>query len=167
MDDLRPYICTFQNCSQPGETYASRAAFLDHEISVHRDESSGSEIGEPLLPRPCVFCEAVLSMADPKDCSQHVAHHMEEIAFTVVTNPYEDWDFDSDAASVKYQATYNSRNTTASYDAKGDEDTTCQIRRMQGVSCPMCKEEKTFSGCDALRRHMRRVHPTPVILHMK
>lgn len=34
--------------------------------------------------------------------SRHVGRHMEEIAFTVVTKPYEDWEFYSEASSTKY-----------------------------------------------------------------
>ena len=115
---------------------------------------------QPRFPKTCVFCEEVLSSYNWKDRTRHLARHMEEIAFTVVTKPYEDWDFYSDASSVKNQGTDNPRNTTASYDAKGDEDTTYQ-NPTQRVSCALCTEQKTFSGAHALRRHMRVVHPHP------
>ena len=98
MNDLRPYICTFLKCSQAGETYASRSAFNDHEISVHKCEIFGSKIKEPLLSRTCIFCEELLSMTDREEHSRHVARHMEGIAFMVVTKPYEDWDFYTDAS---------------------------------------------------------------------
>ena len=57
------------------------------------------------------------------------------------------------------RADNNARNITASYDAKGDEDTTYQAQRMQRVSYALCTEGKTFNKADALRRHMRVVHP--------
>ena len=116
---------------------------------------------QPGFPKTCVFCEEVLSNYNWKDRTRHLARHMEEIAFTVVTKPYEDWDFYSDASSVKIQGTDNPRNNTASYDAKGDEDTTYQTRGTLRVSCALCTEEKTFSGVDALLRHMRVVHSYP------
>lgn len=167
MNDLRPYVCTFLDCSQAGETYGSRSAFLYREQIFHESqELSRREFQRGLfetctefLFETCVFCEKVQYMADLKDRTEHVARHMEEIAFTVVTKPYEDWDFYSDASSVKYEDIHNPRNTTASYDAEGDEDTTYQTRRMQRVGCAMCTEEKTFSRPEALRRHMRIVHP--------
>lgn len=168
MNDLRPYVCTFLDCSRAGRTYGSLSAFVVHELSAHiAPESSWAERGQglPNPKKPCIFCEEVPSMADMvdwKESSRHVARHMEEIAFTVVTKPYEDWDFYSDASSVKHQGTHNPRNTNASYDAKVDEDTTHQTRRVQGASCyhcGLCTEKKSFSGVGALQRHMRVVHP--------
>ena len=161
MNDLRSYVCTFLDCSQAGQTYASRSALSFHERNFHKKNESNWEERQRGLPTTCVFCEKVLSMADRKDRSRHVARHMEEIAFMVVTRPHEDWDFYTDASSVNDQGTDNHRNTTASYDAKGDEDTTYQTRRTQRVTCALCTEEKTFSGADALRRHTRVVHPNP------
>ena len=164
MNDLRPYVCTFLDCDEAGKTYASRRAFRTHERSAHgfKEYLRTSQRG---LPKSCIFCEEVLSIADKDDwvtwyhSSRHVARHMEEIAFTVVTKPYEDWDFYSDASSVENQGTHNPRNTTASYDAKRDEDTTYQAQRMQRLSCDLCTEKKTFRRADALRRHMLVVHP--------
>ena len=160
MNDLRPYVCTFLDCSEAGETYGSRSAFLSHELCFHESEESSRRELQRGLPKTCVFCEEVLSIADLKVRGRHVARHMEEIAFTVVTKPYEDWDFYSDASSVKYEGIHNPRNTTASCDAEGDEDTAYQTQRIQRVGCAMCTEEKTFSRPEALRRHMRIVHPT-------
>lgn len=41
---------------------------------------------------------------------RHICRHMEEIAFTVVTKPYEDWDFYSDASSTRDQDKDKPRN---------------------------------------------------------
>ena len=160
MNDLRPYVCTFLGCVRARQTYASRSAFSCHELRYHEERSSWVE-RKRSLRKPCVFCEEVLSSYTLENRSRHVARHMEEIAFTVVTKPYEDWDFYSDASSVKDQGTDNPRNTTASYDAKGDEDPTYQIRRTQRVSCALCREEKTFSRAEAWRTYMRVVHLNP------
>lgn len=42
-------------------------------------------------------------MAEWEERIRHVGHHMEETALTVVTRPYEDWDFYSVASSVRNQ----------------------------------------------------------------
>ena len=167
MRDLRPYSCTFPDCFEAGKTYHSRTDFSRHESRNHVNWREIKRISRREPRRPpsitCLFCEEVLSISiNLKDLEyrrRHVSRHMEEIAFTVVTKPYEDWDFYTDASSIKYQGTDNPRNTTASHDAASNEDTTYQTRRMQRVSCGLCTEEKTFSGADALRNHMRVVHP--------
>ena len=38
MSDLRPYVCTFPDCPQNSETYASQSSFLYHERRVHGGE---------------------------------------------------------------------------------------------------------------------------------
>ena len=101
MNDLRPYVCTFLDCSRGGETFASRSEFLWHELWSHESGDSSWREFQQEHPKSCVFCEEVLSWADRRDHSRHVARHMEEIAFMVVTKPYEDWDFYTDASSVK------------------------------------------------------------------
>ena len=104
MNDLRPYVCTLPLCSQAGATYASRSAFLDHELSSHGD-SYDLEIGKLSCHRKCVFCGEVLLEDEWEERVRHVGRHMEEIAFTVVTRIYEDWEFYSDASSSKFRCT--------------------------------------------------------------
>ena len=101
MNDLRPYICTFPNCSQAGETYISRSAFLKHELSVHGENDSSLANWMHFLRKNCVFCGKISSEVGCEERSRHVGRHMEEIAFTVVTKPYEDWDFYTDASSAR------------------------------------------------------------------
>ena len=122
MKDLRPYVCTFRDCSRAGQTYASRSAFSFHERSFHERKESSWEERQRGLPKTCVFCEEMLFMADREDRIRHVARHMEVIAFMVVTKPYKDWDFYTDASSVNDLGTDNPRSTTASCDAKPYED---------------------------------------------
>ena len=107
MKDLRPYVCTFQDCFRADYTYASRKAFLSHEHDVHGFEGTYWRTRQRGLPKNCAFCEEVLSNYDRIDRSRHLARHMEEIAFTVVPKPYEDWDFYSDTSSVNYQGMHN------------------------------------------------------------
>ncbi|KAL8671359.1 MAG: hypothetical protein Q9168_004141 [Polycauliona sp. 1 TL-2023] len=89
MSDLRPYSCTFEDCSQSAETYASRELFMDHELESHVWHGT-----------KCPFCgEHVQAAAiDKRGRGRHVGRHMEEIAFTVVPKPYEDWEFYSDSS---------------------------------------------------------------------
>ena len=113
LNDVRPYVCTFLDCSRAGKTFASRLDFWAHGFWVHIRRESWWADRLPGLTKACVFCEEVLPMAngvDSQNRSEHVARHMEEIAFAVVTKPYEDWDFYSDASSVKHQGTSDERS---------------------------------------------------------
>ena len=97
MNDMRPYVCTFLDCFGAGKTYASRSALRAHLYNRHwlkfiESPPEGSEV--------CIFSEEGLTIADYwENRGRHEARHMEEIAFMVVTKPYEDWDFYSDASS--------------------------------------------------------------------
>ncbi|KAF8053829.1 hypothetical protein FPV67DRAFT_1443106 [Lyophyllum atratum] len=37
-EDLRPYVCTFQNCHRANHLFASRHEWYDHEGTFHRRE---------------------------------------------------------------------------------------------------------------------------------
>ena len=47
-------------------------------------------------PMTCIFCREVLSAMTSREREEHLGRHMEEIAFSVVTKPYEEWEFYSD-----------------------------------------------------------------------
>ena len=89
--------------------YASRAAFSQHEALDH-----------PLMvPDPnknvdpkCVFCNEDLGFDRPKRV-RHIGRHMEEIAFAIVTKPYEKWDFYSMSSEMYLdgQGPWNSEPT--------------------------------------------------------
>lgn len=110
LNDLRPYLCTFPNCAIANQSYASRAAILDHEVTVHGLErglemvaheletyaSAAKPASDKIIHREgvaCLFCGEVLSKAERDEYARHVGRHLEEIAFAVMTKPYEDWDF--------------------------------------------------------------------------
>ena len=95
ISDLRPYVCTHRSCAKAGKPFDSLSLFSFHERFAH-----GS-------PEDCVFCGEVLSRAIRREWVRHLGRHMEEIAFMIVTKPYEDWDFYSDASSVNYQGKHN------------------------------------------------------------
>ena len=88
MSDLRPYVCTLPDCTTPEQLYSSRSSFLNHE----RLHKLGKNL-KNIFVGACLFCGEMLSKANLRERAEHVGRHMEEIAFSVVTKPYEDWDF--------------------------------------------------------------------------
>lgn len=74
----------------PG-TFPSRLAWKSHERSAHTipRELQGRE------DKGCVFCGEQMN---GNGYSRHVGRHMEEIAFSVVSKPYEEWSFYSDSS---------------------------------------------------------------------
>ena len=186
MSDLRPYLCTFEDCARGDKTYARRKFFSLHESSRH-DWHNDS----------CPFCQETLSLYNNRSRDRHVGRHMEEIAFAVVPKAYEDWEFYSDssgdiprrptstmtdyaeaahvpAPSETYRdtvmgpyrcekvnpSTGKSCNVESSraYDLTRHEDT-IHCARKQKIRCDYCDEEKKFIHRDALAHHMRVVHP--------
>ena len=101
INDLRPYVCLFRECPKADETYGVYFAYVFHEHSVHGGDSSSLESYPRISRSDCVFCGYVLPEA-LSERKQHIRRHMEEIAFTVVTKPYEDWEFYSDASSPRH-----------------------------------------------------------------
>ncbi|KAL9636572.1 MAG: hypothetical protein Q9204_002207 [Flavoplaca sp. TL-2023a] len=86
MSDLRPYLCTFEDCPIGAETYAFHDEFMTHERESHRSHGD-----------LCPFCQEIVPV-HKRALGRHLGRHMEEIAFTVVPKPYEDWDFYSDSS---------------------------------------------------------------------
>lgn len=122
LGDLRLYLCIYQDCPTADETYASRARFryhLYHECLSHEREFSKVDIDPERKASTacadtakqkndtptqenamtCIFCREVLSAMTRKNRAEHLGRHMEEIAFSVVTKPYEGWDFYSDIST--------------------------------------------------------------------
>ena len=93
--DLRPYICIYKECKKAEKDYPSRSEFVDHEVFGH-------EIPDPLWVKfegvNCPFCGETLQNS-ATERGRHIGRHMEEIAFAVVTKPYEAWEFYSDSTS--------------------------------------------------------------------
>ena len=65
--------------------YASRAAFSQHEALSHPFWLKD-------IDRKCLFCKEDIGFGR-RERARHIGHHMEEIAFAIVTKPYEEWDF--------------------------------------------------------------------------
>ena len=104
MNDLRPYACTAEYCSQPDETYSTLKDYLRHEILSHEGcfdvgpfDSFAKIAGKSIT---CLFCgQQTTEGRGQHSRGRHVGQHMEEIAFMVVPKAYEDWEFYSDASS--------------------------------------------------------------------
>ena len=92
--DLRPYVCIYRECGDPDRTYPSQSMFFEHEALKH--QNTGVYWINCIQAPDCLFCGEKLPDTDR---GRHVGRHMEEIAFLVVTKPYEDWEFYSDGAS--------------------------------------------------------------------
>lgn len=69
--DLRPYVCTFQNCSSAGKLYVSRNDWMYHELQIHRRQYA------------CKDCEQVYSTKS--ELEKHLpAHYGESLSLTEV-----------------------------------------------------------------------------------
>ncbi len=102
--DLQPYVCTFPNCENADQTYESRKSFISHEIAKHRGFDTWNVPTERIYQRTiplsdCPFCGEAIGGARSLKC--HLGKHLEEVAFAVVTRPYEEWEFYSDSSSSK------------------------------------------------------------------
>lgn len=122
--DLRPHLCIYEDCATADKTYASRTRFQVHKSIMHKHEFTKGIETRKLGTGPerevltdcagaaklksdmptqentmsCIFCREVLSATRTKR-AEHLGRHMEEIAFSVLTKPYEDWDFYSDSST--------------------------------------------------------------------
>ena len=104
MSDLRPYVCTSQECDRATKPFPSLKNYLIHEIEVH--ELCLSEHSARTAKRKreesivCIFCGERTEAGNGNNSrGRHVGRHMEEIAFTIVRKAYEDWDFYTDSSS--------------------------------------------------------------------
>ncbi|KAL4909595.1 hypothetical protein BDW74DRAFT_174795 [Aspergillus multicolor] len=64
--DLRPYVCTFENCKQPDQLYDTLSEWVAHESAEHSQRNE--------TPRTCPFCRQV------NVSSMHIAYHLRRVA---------------------------------------------------------------------------------------
>lgn len=104
LSDLRPYVCTVRDCEIPDQCFASRLGYINHEIccnglsKYNRSTIGGTATGNIQGSNICLFCGEEIATTK-EDRGRHIGRHMEEIAFTVVSKPYEEWDFYSDSSA--------------------------------------------------------------------
>ncbi|KAH6867306.1 hypothetical protein B0T10DRAFT_419988, partial [Thelonectria olida] len=133
LHDLRPYICTYEDCRNPDQLYDSRQDWDHHENSCHRkleayrdhlrndhgeysDDASaariirGSESVFDSTDRPCPVCSIVLET--PRAMHSHMALHLERFSlFSLPRAVALDDDDVSDAGSEVANGTIeDSRN---------------------------------------------------------
>ncbi|KAK5048209.1 hypothetical protein LTR84_005879 [Exophiala bonariae] len=118
MYDLQPYMCPYRCCTDATTMFSSRTVLLCHikqhsDISVPNTTNEGSQ---------CPFCD-VRNLPSPlergsRQYIKHIGHHMEEIAFGVVSTEHETWSYDesgSDEGPLKSGEHQFSREGNQSY----------------------------------------------------
>ena len=76
--DIKPYVCTLTDCSQPDRLYDSRCEWFAHETTEHYRDGF-----------VCALCKDNLNSSKPY--GRHVAWHLEELAlFALPRNEMED-----------------------------------------------------------------------------
>lgn len=97
MRDLCPYVCTVEECDQDKQ-FSTACDYLVHEFIVHDLPARREDLVASIK---CPFCGQQKAWGSgPDSRAGHVGRHMEEIAFVVIPQVYEDWDFYSDALSA-------------------------------------------------------------------
>ena len=108
--DLRPYVCSFKDCDLADEQYLSKGEWLAHEFRNHIIEFQEEQLiafkrpDQPSGLLLCPFCDEKTDRGT-RARGDHLGRHMEEIAFAVVTKPYEEWDFYSTSSIRPEHAT--------------------------------------------------------------
>ena len=101
--DIKPYVCTFPDCSLSDRLYDSRREWFFHEKTEHHREDF-----------VCPLCRDTLS--SPKQYERHVARHLEELAlFALPRTEIEDAEDDDEN-----KAEYNSEDPIAADSASSE-----------------------------------------------
>ena len=104
--DIKPYVCTFPECSMPDRLYDSRREWYFHETTEHRREEF-----------VCSLCKDTLKSS--KQYERHVARHLEELALFAL--PRIDIDDAEDDEDDALDARTTTSNIDDSSDSLGDE----------------------------------------------
>ena len=162
MNDLRPYACTAEDCSQPDEAYSTVKDYLRHEISSHEVPYLCEHIddckkiaGKSIT---CLFCgQQTTEGRGQYSRGRHVGQHMEEIAFMVVPKAYEDWEFYSEASS----GIQTGGHTPWLYyqNRLSSQQSDCQVHRCEKINPATRKPcNAVFSRSYDLTRHDDSMH---------
>jgi hypothetical protein len=86
-DDLKPYVCTIEDCKDTATLYNHSGMWAQHEASHPLSASRSSE---------CSFCSAIYQHRGPT-YYKHVSAHLREVSLSVLPQPADDDDgFDTD-----------------------------------------------------------------------
>ena len=140
MSDLRPYICTSQECDRATKPFPSLKSYVIHEIEVHELCLSGRSSARTAKRKReesivCIFCGERTEAGNGNNSrGRHVGRHMEEIAFTIVPKAYEEWDFYTDSsASKSISCKQAKRHSSKPRDPLPPREATAQDARKHGI----------------------------------
>ncbi|KAL9069743.1 MAG: hypothetical protein Q9161_005328 [Pseudevernia consocians] len=87
--DIKPYVCTFTDCSVPDRLYDSRREWYSHETTEHYRKTF-----------VCALCKDTLESS--KQYERHVARHLEELAiFALPRNERDDAEDDDEVLDAR------------------------------------------------------------------
>ncbi|KPM36582.1 Serine/threonine-protein kinase hal4 [Neonectria ditissima] len=95
--DLAPYLCTFEDCTEPATLHARSQTWAQHEMS-HSPSKAGAD--------RCVFCSETQAWGT-SDYFKHVSAHLREVALSVLPPRADDDDDDDDASDASEDSIAN------------------------------------------------------------
>ena len=115
-DDLKPYVCTIEDCKDTATLYNHSGMWAQHEASHPSSASRSSE---------CSFCSAIYQHGGPA-YYKHVSAHLREVSLSVLPQPADDDDgFDTDDSDPPSSAPGSERihpDTNVDKEAEPKED---------------------------------------------
>ncbi|KAB8204928.1 hypothetical protein BDV34DRAFT_196567 [Aspergillus parasiticus] len=125
--DLRPYVCTYEDCKDADQQYDSLSDWINHETSTHQSESNiaSNMKGEMSIQasRKCPFC-----LEDAG--SHHVAMHLRRVAcFSLPRSAGDKDDGSLQGSQISGRAEIRSNNTR-------DSETRSQISELISQADP-------------------------------
>ena len=139
-------------------TYQLRSELQQHEMSAHQRSGNDAAAGAEM----CLCCSKEILPSRPS--SRHVGRHMEEIAFSVVSKPHEDWSFYSNSSALGHtRSSIGIGNSLASPPDARSAISFGLHKPKTGVAaaeyiCLECHTETTFPEEDAILEHMKGIH---------
>ena len=103
--DIKPYVCTFHDCSMPDRLYDSRREWYYHETTEHGREGFA-----------CSLCRKPLEST--KQYERHVARHLEELALFAL--PRTESDYAEDDNDDLFDARISTSHTDVVYDSSSE-----------------------------------------------
>ena len=103
--DIKPYVCTFPDCSIPDRLYDSRREWYYHEITEHGREGF-----------VCSLCNKTLESS--KQYERHVARHLEELALFAL--PRTKGDYAENDNDDIFDAKISASHTDVVYDSSSE-----------------------------------------------
>ena len=103
--DIKPYVCTFPDCSMPDRLYDSRREWYYHESTEHGREGF-----------VCSLCKNTLESS--KQYKRHVARHLEELALFAL--PRTERDYAEDDNDDIFDARISASHTDVAYESSSE-----------------------------------------------